>query len=165
MKKKLVTLLVATGLLVGVAGAGTLATTRSHSQDGSIRMRIRSLLSERGFQPGQFKQKLNLTSSQQEELKAIVQSHKAEIATVIHDLAEHRLALREAMNGSTVDETAIRAATTAMNTTLGDAAVLVAKIKSEARHVLTPEQLEQIAGLRSAADDILNQIIDRTAHP
>jgi Spy/CpxP family protein refolding chaperone len=103
---------------------------------------------------------LNLSDDQKTKVKAIVVSHKTEIAAVIKPLVEHKRAIRDAMLAKDgTDEAGIRAATDAMAKSLGDAAVLGAKIRAEARTVLTPEQMKKIGEFRTQFDAGIDGLI------
>ncbi len=95
---------------------------------------------------------LNLTTDQRAQIRQIVMSHRTEIVAVVKPLIDKRRALRAATNGPNVDEAAIRAASNDLAQSIGDAAVLAAKIKLEVRSVLTPHQTQQIDEFRKQSD-------------
>jgi Spy/CpxP family protein refolding chaperone len=110
---------------------------------------------------------LNLSDDQKAKMKAIVASHRQEIAAVAKPLLEHKRAIRDAMLAKDgTDEAGIRAATDAMAKSLGDAAVLGAKIRAEARGVLTPEQMKKIGEFRTQLDTGVDGLIgEMSAEP
>src|SRR6185369_12358661 len=87
------------------------------------------------------KSELDITDAQKEQIKTILQSHKAEIAQVAKPLVDKKRALRDAVMADAPDEKAIRAASDDLAHSIGDAAVLASKIKQEVAVVLTPDQL------------------------
>lgn len=107
---------------------------------------------------------LNLSDDQKAKMKAIVMSHKAEIAAVAKPIVEHKRAIRDAMLAKDgTDEAAIRAATDAMAKPFGDAAVLAAKIRAEVRAVLTPDQMKKIGEFRTQLDTGIDGLIGEMA--
>jgi len=92
----------------------------------------------------QLKEKLKLTDDQTQKIHAVLQTHKDEIASALTSLNDTHKALLAAVRADKVDETAIKTASAAMGTAIGNASVLRAKVRQEVMAILTPEQRTQI---------------------
>jgi Spy/CpxP family protein refolding chaperone len=166
MKKRWIILSLLTVLTVGGLGGTVLGVAASQAvaangEGGPLRRLFTG-------QIGRWltlKSELNLTADQRQQIRAIVQSHRAEIAAVLKPLVEKRRALRAATTGPTVNESAIRAAAADLTQSVGDAAVLAAKIKLEVRRVMTPHQLQQIDAFGQQSDSAVDQFIQDLGTP
>jgi Spy/CpxP family protein refolding chaperone len=150
------------GTVLGVAGTTVVAArTFGDSENGLLSRlivgQIGRLLTLRS--------ELNLTADQRQQIRDIVQSHRPEIAAVVKPLVEKRRALRTATNSSPVDETAIRAASADLAQSIGDAAMLAAKIKLEVRKVMTPQQAQQIDAFRQQSDAEVDDFVQELSKP
>ena len=94
---------------------------------------------------------LDLSPDQVQKVKAVLADHKAELKTELSALQTSRGQLFDATHADTVDETAIRAAATGVGKAEADLAVTRAKILSEVRQDLTPEQQEKAKALLAKA--------------
>ena len=92
---------------------------------------------------------MKVTEEQREEIRAIVESHKAELVAAVKPIVASKRALGEAVAAEETNEAAIRSACEDLGKSLGDAAVLGAKIRKEVAGVLTAEQQELLEGFRS----------------
>ena len=142
--------LVAAGLVAALAGGAAVAVAQSQ-QDGKPgiggpgRGGMRG--GPRGFggPMGDLGLRgVDLTDTQREQLRTIMESHKQEFETVRTKLREAHQGLATATNAQTVDEAAIRARSTALATALADEAILRAKVRVEVNGILTAEQLQQL---------------------
>ena len=107
---------------------------------------------------------LDLSDDQKSQIKAIVVKHREEIVGVVKPLIEKRRAMHEAMlSKDGTDEAAIRAAADSLAKPIGDAAVLGAKIRAEARGVLTPDQLKKVSEFRTQLDAGIDDLIAKMA--
>ncbi len=95
------------------------------------------------------KSKLDITDEQREKIKGIVKSRKGEIAPVVKDLMEKRYRLRKAVLDEPANEAEIRAAAKSLSGSIGDAAVVAAKVIADARPVLSPKQRKLLREFRS----------------
>jgi len=146
------------GSVLGVAGAVTVAT---RGENGPLR---RLIVGQMGRWMT-LSSELNLTTDQGQQIRQIVWSHHSEIAQVLKPLVEKRRALRAATSTPTLDESAIRAASADLTQSIGDAAVLAAKIKLEVRHVMTPRQTQQIDAFRQQSDSAVDGFIQEIGNP
>ena len=87
---------------------------------------------------------LDLSDSQKEQVKSIVDSHKDELRQVGEKMRQAHQAFAEATMAETIDESAIRAKTAAVASAMADEAILRAKVRTEIHGILTAEQLEQL---------------------
>lgn len=87
---------------------------------------------------------LDLTEAQRDQVQKILESHKAEFDQVRARLRDAHEAVAKATDAGTVDESAIRAATTTLASAMADEAILRAKVRTEVNGILTAEQLQKI---------------------
>lgn len=106
---------------------------------------------------------INLTDQQKEQIHGIVMKHHQEIITTVKPLAQNARTLKTAVLADKTDEQAIRAAAADVGKSLGDAAVLAARIKTEAKQVLTPEQQQTMQNFHQASDKAVDQLIQEAA--
>jgi protein CpxP len=92
---------------------------------------------------------IELTEAQREQVRAIMDSHRAEFNEAGTKLREAHRAFAEAVDATPVDESTVRARTAAIATAMADEAMLRAKARSEVQAILTPEQQEQLKQRRS----------------
>ena len=85
-------------------------------------------------------QQLGLSADQTQQVQGIFANHKAELSAQMTQLKTARTALFDAIHADTFDENAVRAASTNVAQVEADIAVSRAKIASEVRNVLTPDQ-------------------------
>ena len=93
---------------------------------------------------------VELTDAQREQVRSIMQSHRAEFETVGRALGEAHRAFAEATRAGTVDEAAIRNQATAVATAMADEAILRSKVRAEVHALLTPEQQQQLKDREAA---------------
>lgn len=92
---------------------------------------------------------LNLTEAQREQIRTAVQAHQEEMQAIGGKTATARKALDDAITADQFDERAIRDRANELAAVEGDAAVLRAKVHQAAWSVLTPEQKQKAAELKS----------------
>jgi Spy/CpxP family protein refolding chaperone len=96
---------------------------------------------------------LDLSDTQQEQIKAVMESHRDEQKAIGDRMRTAREALRDAIEADTFDEAAIRAAAARIGAVEADAAVLQGKIRAEIVALLTPEQAKKAKQLRSEMEN------------
>jgi len=104
---------------------------------------------------------LNLTDDQRQQIAGVVKAHRSEILTVAKPIADARRALRNEVMAEKPDEKKIREAAGKLGETLGEAAVLAAKIKGEVRPVLTDEQLKRITDFQAQTDQAVDGFFEK----
>jgi len=92
---------------------------------------------------------LDLSAEQRQDIRRVMESHKAERDAIEGRLREARRAEAEAVMAVPVDESAIRARSAELAKVEADAAVLRARVHAEVYNVLTPEQQEKAKTLRA----------------
>jgi protein CpxP len=99
-----------------------------------------------GFGPGGIRplRGIDLTDAQRQQMRSIMESHKAEFDQVRTKLREAHAGMAAASSGQTVDEAAIRASSTALAAALADEAILSAKVRAEVFGILTAEQQQTL---------------------
>jgi Spy/CpxP family protein refolding chaperone len=168
MRKSILILLLGLAGLCGAASFGFSAPTTEPSggyasgytwRDGPLSHLIRA-------QFGRWmtlRNELDLTPAQKEQIHAILESHKAEIVQVMQPVVEKRRALRDAIASPNMDEQAIRAAADDLGHSLGDAAVLAAKIKNEISPILTDEQRQKLMDFRTQSDHSVDEFFQKVS--
>jgi Spy/CpxP family protein refolding chaperone len=145
------------GLLAVSSGVGAYAAPALGGSDDAHPLRT--------FMGGQIgrmmtlRAELGVTSEQRAEIRKIVASHRSEIAAVAKPIVAKRRALREATLAANPDEAAIRAAANDLGQSIGDAAVLAAKVKPEVFKVLTPEQQKKVEEFRTDSDSAVDRFM------
>jgi periplasmic protein CpxP/Spy len=90
---------------------------------------------------------LNLSDAQREQVKAIVDSHQAEMKAVGDRAMTARQALHAATTSASFDEAAVRARAAELAAVEADVAVGRARIFSDVYQILTPEQQAKVKEL------------------
>ncbi|MGE3706371.1 MAG: Spy/CpxP family protein refolding chaperone [Vicinamibacterales bacterium] len=93
--------------------------------------------------------RLNLTDAQRAQVKAVFDSHEAELKAIGERMRPARKALHDAIAANALDEATIRAKAADVAAVEADAAVLRGRIHSDVWQVLTPEQQKQAQALRA----------------
>jgi len=104
---------------------------------------------------------LNLTDTELDQVKAVVESHRVEQQAIGERMQAARRALQDAITADTFDEAAIRAAVAQSGAVEADAAVLQAKIRAEILALLTPEQAQKAKDLRLQMENRMQMEGDR----
>jgi protein CpxP len=99
---------------------------------------------------------LGLSAEQTQQVQGIFANHQAELTAQMGQLKTAKTALFDAVHADTFDESAVRAASANVAQVEADLAVSRAKIASEVRNVLTPDQ-------QAKAKELLANFRDRAA--
>ena len=126
--------ILAGGLWAGRLAAGPLAHGRHFSAD-----RIFARIADR----------LDLSDSQRGQIKDVLRTRRDAIVADIQAVHDARRGLREAIDATPADESAIRDRAAQLGRAEGEAAVLRAQIKAEILPILNDDQREKLAGFRS----------------
>jgi periplasmic protein CpxP/Spy len=137
-KTKMAAITAAVGMAMGL---GTAALAQPHGDAGGEHRGMRG-----GFHG---LRQLDLSDEQRQEVRRIMELHKAERQAIGERLREARRAQSEAVMAVPVDESAVRARSADLAKVESDAAVLRARMHSEVYNVLTPEQQEKAKALRA----------------
>jgi Spy/CpxP family protein refolding chaperone len=137
-KRKIAAVVAALGMAVGL---GTAMSAQPRGPAGGEHRGMRD-----GF-PGL--RQLGLSDDQRQEVRRIMELHKAERQAIFERLREARRAQSEAVMAVPVDEGAVRARSAELAKVEADSAVLRARVHAEVYNVLTPEQQEKAKALRA----------------
>jgi Spy/CpxP family protein refolding chaperone len=143
---KVAAVVAALGVTVGL---GTAVFAQSHGPGAGEHRGM-----HRGF-PGL--RQLELSADQRQEIRRLMESHKAERDAIEGRLREARRAEAEAVMAVPVDESAIRTRSAELAKVEADAAVLRARVHAEVYNVLTPEQQEKAKALRVEREQLRYQ--------
>lgn len=152
-------------VLAGGAGMTGLAAAGPLGDDVPEARPLRMLVSGQFGRLLALRSELDATAEQRDKIRAILKSHKAEIASALRPVAEKRRALREATLAENANEATIRAAADELGKAIGDAAVVGSKIKAEVREVLTPEQRERVTQFRRQSESAVDKFLAEMADP
>jgi len=98
---------------------------------------------------GPMLRQLNLTSDQQDRVKQILDSHRADQQALGQRAMTAHQALQDAMTSSTFDEATIRARAADVAAVDADAAVAEARLYGEVFQILTPDQQSKLQQLQA----------------
>ena len=98
-----------------------------------------------GFALGQ----LDLTEAQREQVRGILQQHREESRALMGQARAARRAVNEAVEATTPDEGAIKAASARLAEAETQMALMRARVRSEVLQVLTPEQRAKAEALKA----------------
>ena len=149
-KAKLVAVVAALGVTVGL---GTVASAQPHRHGGGEHRGMHGGFAGLG--------QLGLSDDQRQEVRKIMDLHKAERQAIGQRLRDARRAQEEAVTAVPVDEAAVRTRSAELAKVESDAAVLRAKVHAEVYNVLTPEQQEKAKALRAEREQRREQRNDQ----
>lgn len=92
---------------------------------------------------------LDLSEAQREQVKGIMESHKAEFEAQAQKLGPAHAALRDVITAETLDETAIRQRASELAAVEAEGAVLQARVHSQVWALLTPEQQQKARDVKA----------------
>lgn len=95
---------------------------------------------------------LDLTDAQREQVKGLMESHKAEFDAQLQKLGPAHKALQDTIMAETLDETAIRQRAAELAAVEADGAVLRAKVFAQVWALLTPDQQQKARDMKAQAD-------------
>jgi Spy/CpxP family protein refolding chaperone len=124
-------------------GAGTGAARGRGGHGAAMRPGPNGLLG------GLMLEQLNLTDAQKGQVKAIVDSHRADVQALIERLGTARRSLESAISADVTDEGAIRARAGDVAAVDADMAVMRAGIRGQVFQILTPDQQTTLKSLEA----------------
>jgi protein CpxP len=107
---------------------------------------------------------LGLTDQQKVQVKGILRGYQPTAGPLIREVVTERRALRDAIRAQTIDETAIRAQAAKVASLEADLAVQRAHIAHDIRAVLTPDQIQKLKDMQTAADARVDGLLQRIAN-
>lgn len=154
---------IVTGATLGLAlitGSGAaIVAAREQGPAGPGRMGRRGPGGPGGMLPGL--RALNLTDTQREQVKAVMDGHKGEFDAQFQKAAAARKALNDAVTAEAFDEGGVRQKAADLAVVEADGAVLRAKVHSEVWALLTAEQQQKARDLRAQAGQRVGRMRDR----
>jgi Spy/CpxP family protein refolding chaperone len=163
MKKTLICASVL-GIALLAGGAGAVAVTSAAGGGGAVAQRfgqtaVGRLIMGRLGRLMALRADLNLTDEQRTAVRETLQEHKKEIAQAVRPVAQQKRALRDAVLAEKPDDAAIHKAADELGQRIGDAAVVLAKVKGElvTKAKLTPDQMKKLSDFRSSNDASLDE--------
>lgn len=105
--------------------------------------------------------KLNLTSDQRTQIKAVITAEKDTLAPLLTALHDSRKDLRAAIRASDASEASVRAAAAEVAAAEADLAVERMKLYGKIAPILTDAQRQQLADLQARADEFVDNVIAR----
>ena len=148
--------LVAAGLVVALVAGGAIAVAQGQRPGpgfpggpGGPGGRGPGGPGMRGGGPGFDLRGIELTDSQREQIRTIMESHKTEFDAAASKLRDAHRAFAEAVEAETADENAIRSASTAIGAAMADEAILRTKVRGDVQNILTAEQQQQLKERRA----------------
>jgi Spy/CpxP family protein refolding chaperone len=163
--RRIRTIVLVLGIAVLAGGAG-LAGGVAGAQNPRVQERLsqtrlgRAILARLGRR-ATLNAELNLTDAQRQAIAQTLKEHKQEIARAAEPVVADRRALRALVLADTPDEAAIRKAAGDLSGAIGDAAVVLSRVKTDivTKAQLTPEQRKKIAKFRAANDDAADEFL------
>jgi protein CpxP len=92
---------------------------------------------------------LNLTSQQQDAIKAIFEKNRPQVKAQVQEMKSERQTLHSLIQADAIDEAAIRAQSAKVAAIQADLAVQRARSGQEIRALLTPEQVQKFKALQA----------------
>lgn len=146
-------------VIVGALGAGVYAQQQQQQQRQGRPgagwqgrgMRAGGPMARLGFRLGQ----LNLSDDQKQQVKSILQNHKADFKALADRAMPARRALADAIASG--DEAAIKQRSADVAAVQTDRALLAAKLRNEVFKVLTPEQQQKAQAMRQQFEQRMEQ--------
>ena len=149
-----------TGILTmaaGIAAASTIGFFALQAQAAATDLHpVRGRIAEKLAQ-------LGVTDDQKAEIKSILRNYQPTVGPMVRQLVDARRALRTAIRGETVDESAIRAQSAKAASLEADLAVQRAHIAHDVRALLTPDQLAKLRSMQVDLDARIDALLSRVA--
>ena len=106
-----------------------------------------------GLFGGLMLEQLNLTDAQKDQVKGIVDAHRADVQALMERLGTARRNLESAISADVADEGAIRARAGDVASVDADMAVMRARIRGQVFQILTPDQQTALKNLEARRHD------------
>ncbi len=118
-----------------------------------------------GHMLGFYSDYLDLTSAQQDQVKAIWAKEKPTLQPLMQQMRQFHSQMNQIAESGTFDEAKVRALATQQSQTMVELAVQHARIKSEMIQVLTADQKAKLARLEAKRAARMQQRMERMAPP
>lgn len=107
---------------------------------------------------------LDLSSAQQDQIRAIMQKEKPTLAPLMQQIKQFHSQMNQFDQSGTFDEAKVRALATQQSQTMIELAVQHARIKSEMLQVLTPDQKTKFAQLQAKREQRMQKHMQHMGH-
>lgn len=107
---------------------------------------------------------LDLSSAQQDQIRAIMQKEKPTLAPLMQQMKQFHSQMNQFDQSGTFDEAKVRALATQQSQTMIELAVQHARIKSEMLQVLTPDQKTKFAQLQAKREQRMQKHMQHMGH-
>ena len=108
---------------------------------------------------------LGITDTQQHDIRGILKAHQTKVEPLLRDCVRERRALRELVRKEgPVDESAIRAQSTKLGTSIANLSVEGASISQDIRKILTPAQIQKLKEMQQQGDERIDHLMDHVAN-
>jgi periplasmic protein CpxP/Spy len=114
---------------------------------------------------GFFADRLDLTSAQQDQIKAIWQKEKPTLQPLMQQMKQFHSDMNKLEADGAFDEAKVRALATQQSQTMIELAVQHARIKSEMVQVLTADQKAKLAQLEAKHEQRMQERMQQTPEP
>jgi Spy/CpxP family protein refolding chaperone len=104
---------------------------------------------------------LNLTDEQRGQIRDVLAANRSRIVGVTKSVREKRVALRDAVLASDLDEARIRAAADELGQAAGDAAVKAAQLRGQLAPILNEEQHRLIGDFIAEQDKAMAAFLEQ----
>jgi Spy/CpxP family protein refolding chaperone len=151
MKKKILLF----SLAVALAAGGFLVTKSLAAETSATGSPAHGRLLQR------IAEKLNLTSDQRAQIKAVIAGDKDTLTPLLTAVHDARIDLRAAIRASDATEASVRAASAKVAAAEADLAVERMKLYGKIAPILTEAQRQQLAELQQRADGFVDAVIAR----
>ena len=141
--------------LAASLAAGGIIATKTFAADNAATMPAHGGILKR------IADKLNLTTDQRAQIKAVLVADKDTLAVRLGAVHEARKNLRTAIRASDANEASVRAASAQVAAAEADFAVERMKLYGKIAPILTEAQREQLADLQSRADEFVDNVLAR----
>jgi protein CpxP len=143
-------ILIAAGLVAALAGGGAIALAQAPQGGPGVQRgpggpgpRMRAPkgggpIADLGLRG------IELTDAQRDQVRSITESHQTELQQVATKLRAAHRGFAEAVSADAIDESTVRARSTALAAAMADEAIVRARVRAEVRGILTAEQQQQL---------------------
>ena len=104
---------------------------------------------------------VGVTDAQKEQIRGILREQRPQVQPLRKQLVQERRALRDAIQQSPVNESAIRTQSARVAQVQADLAVQRARIADKVRAVLTPDQVSKLKELQAQRDARVDERLNR----
>lgn len=166
------TLAIVSALVIGAAGFTAIPALAKTSAENSVagvlgedfiagqgHGRFREVIRTAMRNMLNFRHETPLTAEQKRKARGVLESHRSDIRTQMEKGRDARRAMMDAVKASGPDAVATKEAADKIGNAARDRALLMAKVASEIRPLLTAEQLERVEAARTEIESQMDAAI------